>query len=132
MAKQRGLALEEHEKRKLNKQNLGKIKHIFMFILPYKSRFILVLVFLLFSSLTLLFFPFVAGKLIDAAQGKEWIVSDVNSISLILIGILAVQSIFSFFVLCTLVFLSKEFLKLLLIYFFYNFTIYINKVLYIY
>lgn len=97
MAKQRGLALEEHEKRKLNKKNLGKIKHIFKFVLPYKSRFVLGLVFLLFSSLTLLFFPFVAGKLIDAAQGKDWLVSDVNSIALILVGILAVQSIFSFF-----------------------------------
>jgi ABC transporter fused permease/ATP-binding protein len=55
------------------------------------------LVFLLFSSLTLLTFPFVAGKLIDAAQGKEWIVSDINSIALILVAILAVQSVFSFF-----------------------------------
>jgi ABC transporter fused permease/ATP-binding protein len=97
MAKQRGLALEEHEKRKLNKQNLGKIKHIFKFVLPYRARFVWGLVFLLFSSLTLLFFPFVAGKLIDAAQGKTWIVSDVNSIALILLGILAVQSVFSFF-----------------------------------
>lgn len=97
MAKQRGAALEEHEKRKLSKQNLEKIGTIFRFLMPYKWAFILGLVFLLFSSLTLLTFPFVAGKLIDAAQGTEWIVSDINSIALILVGILAVQSIFSFF-----------------------------------
>lgn len=97
MAKQRGTALEENEKRKLNKQNLSKITSIFRFIKPYQSLFVIGLVFLLFSSLTLLFFPFVAGKLIDAAQGTEWIVSDINTIALILIGILAVQSIFSFF-----------------------------------
>ncbi|MBN3521370.1 ATP-binding cassette domain-containing protein [Algoriphagus lutimaris] len=97
MAKQRGTALEEHEKRKLSKQNLEKIGTIFRFLMPYKWAFILGLVFLLFSSLTLLTFPFVAGKLIDAAQGTEWIVSDINSIALILVGILAVQSIFSFF-----------------------------------
>ncbi|MEN2280568.1 ABC transporter transmembrane domain-containing protein [Algoriphagus sp. SE2] len=97
MAKQRGTALEEHEKRKLSKQNLEKIGTIFRFLLPYKWAFILGLIFLLFSSLTLLTFPFVAGKLIDAAQGTEWIVSDINSIALILVAILAVQSIFSFF-----------------------------------
>lgn len=97
MAKQRGTALEEHEKRKLSKQNLEKIGTIFRFLMPYKWAFILGLVFLLLSSLTLLTFPFVAGKLIDAAQGTEWIVTDINSIALILVGILAAQSIFSFF-----------------------------------
>ena len=97
MAKQRGTALEEHEKRKLSKQNLEKIGNIFRFLMPYKWAFILGLVFLLFSSLTLLTFPFVAGKLIDAAQGTEWIVSDINSIALILVAILAIQSVFSFF-----------------------------------
>lgn len=97
MAKKRGTALEPEEKRKLNKQNLSKLGGIFRFLMPYKLAFISGLVFLLFSSLTLLTFPFVAGKLIDTAQGSTWIVNDVNSIALILIGILAVQSIFSFF-----------------------------------
>jgi ABC transporter fused permease/ATP-binding protein len=97
MAKQRGTVLEPEEKRKLTKQNLSKLGGIFRFLMPYKWAFFLGLAFLLLSSLTLLTFPFVAGKLIDTAQGSEWIVSDVNSIALILIGILAVQSIFSFF-----------------------------------
>lgn len=97
MAKKRGTALEPEEKRKLNKQNLSKLGGIFRFLLPYKWAFISGLVFLLFSSLTLLTFPFVAGKLIDTAQGTNWIVKDVNSIAWILIGILAVQSVFSFF-----------------------------------
>ena len=89
--------MEESEKRKLNKQNLSKLGGIFQFLMPYKGTFFLGLVFLVFSSLTLLTFPFVAGKLIDTAQGTDWIVSDINSIALILVGILAVQSIFSFF-----------------------------------
>mgnify|MGYP005748361995 FL=1 len=97
MAKQRGTALEPEEKRKLNKQNLRKLSGIFRFLMPYKWVFLLGLVFLLFSSLTLLTFPYVAGKLIDTAQGEEWIVNDLNTIALLLIGILAVQSIFSFF-----------------------------------
>ncbi|TVP48299.1 MAG: ATP-binding cassette domain-containing protein [Mongoliibacter sp.] len=97
MAKKRGTALEDHEKRKLNKQNLGKLGGIFRFILPYKFNFILGMLFLAFSSLTLLTFPFVAGKLIDAASGEEWLVSGINNIAFILLGILLVQSIFSFF-----------------------------------
>ncbi len=97
MAKERGIALDAAQKRKLNKESLGKLGGIFNFLLPYKWLFFSGLLFLLFSSLTLLTFPFVAGKLIDTAQGTSWIVSDVNSIAWILIGILAIQSIFSFF-----------------------------------
>ena len=51
----------------------------------------------MFSSLTLLSFPYVAGKLIDTAQGSVWIFSDINHIALLLLGILALQSVFSFF-----------------------------------
>lgn len=97
MAKKKGSALKESEKRKLNKQNLGKLGGIFSYLMPYKGHFFLGLGFLVFSSLTLLTFPFVAGKLIDIAQGDEWLVNDLNSVALVLIGILAVQSIFSFF-----------------------------------
>lgn len=97
MAKKRGTALEEHEKRKLNKQNLSKLGGIFRFVLPYKVNFLLGMVFLLFSSLTLLTFPYVAGKLIDTASGESWLVDDINGIAFILLGILLVQSIFSFF-----------------------------------
>jgi len=98
MAKKRGISLEDGEKRKLNKQNIRKLGGIFNFMLPYKFHFVLGLFFLVFSSSLLLTFPFVAGKLIDTASGgEEWIFSDINSIALILLGILFVQSIFSFF-----------------------------------
>lgn len=97
MAKRRGTALEEHEKRKLNKQNLSKLGGIFKFVWPYRFSFIMGMVFLLFSSLTLLTFPFVAGKLIDTASGESWMVEDINVIALMLVGILLIQSIFSFF-----------------------------------
>ena len=97
MAKQRGTALEPEEKRRLNKQNLSKLSRIFKFLIPYKGAFFAGLVFLLFSSLTLLSFPFVAGKLIDTAQGSAWIFSDIHQVALLLLGILAVQSVFSFF-----------------------------------
>ena len=97
MAKQRGTVLEPEEKRRINKQNLSKLNQIFQFLIPYKGVFFAGLVFLLFSSLTLLSFPYVAGKLIDTAQGSVWIFSDINHIALLLLGILALQSVFSFF-----------------------------------
>lgn len=97
MAKTRGLPLDASEKRKLNKQNFGKLGGIFRFALPYKASFTLGMLFLFFSSLMLLTFPFVAGKLIDAATGKGWVIESVNGIALILLVILFVQSLFSFF-----------------------------------
>ncbi|GAB2619436.1 ABC transporter ATP-binding protein [Belliella aquatica] len=97
MAKKKGKSLEEHEKRKLNKESLGKLGGIFRFILPYKWTFILGLLFLLLSSLTLLTFPYVAGKLIDTASGESWLIKDINGIAFLLLGILLIQSVFSFF-----------------------------------
>src|SRR5690606_3773166 len=87
MAKKRGISLEEGEKRKLDKQSIVKLGGIFNFMLPYKVTFFFGMVFLMFSSLLLLTFPFVAGKLIDTASGKEWIFNDINTIALILLGI---------------------------------------------
>ena len=97
MAKKKDKSLEEHEKRKLNKESLGKLGGIFRFLLPYKWTFIAGLLFLLLSSLTLLTFPYVAGKLIDTASGESWLVKDINGIAFLLLGILLIQSVFSFF-----------------------------------
>jgi ATP-binding cassette subfamily B protein len=97
MAKKRGNPLEAHEKRKLNKKNLSKLGGIFSYMLPYKTPFFFGMLFLLLSSLTLLTFPFVAGKLIDTASGESWWLEDINQIAILLLGILLVQSVFSFF-----------------------------------
>lgn len=99
MAKsRRGNPLTEEEKKPLTKENFKKLASIFSFIKPYKGYFIAGLFFLLISSTTLLAFPYVTGKLVDVAQGTaEGIFSNINTVAFILIGILAVQSIFSFF-----------------------------------
>jgi ABC transporter fused permease/ATP-binding protein len=90
--------LEKEEKRPLNKDNFKKLLGVFRFILPYKAGFIVGLVLLLFTSGILLSFPYVAGKLIDVASGKgSWLLNDITSIALALIGILLLQSIVSFF-----------------------------------
>lgn len=98
MAKNRSREpLSKEEKRALNKRNFKKLIGVFSYVTPYKRKFILGMICLLFSSTTLLVFPYLAGKLMDVASGKEWIVSTINEIAMGLIAVLFFQSIFSFF-----------------------------------
>ena len=89
--------LEEGEKKPLTTSNLRKLLGVFQFVLPYKGIFILGLIALAFSSATVLSFPFLAGKLLDVASGKtDFILTTVNQVALALLGILVLQSLFSF------------------------------------
>lgn len=97
MAKRRGKdALSAEEKRRLTKSNVKKLLGIFSYVLPYKGVFILGMICLVFSSITLLAFPYFAGKLLDVASGEDWIINSVNQVTFALIGILFIQSVFSF------------------------------------
>lgn len=96
MAKRRS-PLSTEEKRKLSKDNLRKLGSIFRYLLPYKGKFIAGMLCLLVSSLTLLAFPFVASKLIDAATGEgDWFLQGINQIAGLLVGVLFFQAIFSY------------------------------------
>jgi len=96
MAKRRSQQ-EEGEKRPLNKSGVQKLIGIFRFVLPYRWTFLVGLIALGLSSGTLLSFPYFAGKLLDVAQGKtDFVLTTINQIGLALIGILVVQSVFSF------------------------------------
>lgn len=88
---------EEGEKRKLNRDGLKKLVGIFRFVLPYRWTFIIGLIALALSSSTLLSFPYLAGKLLDVAQGKSgFILTTINQVGMALIAVLLVQSVFSF------------------------------------
>ncbi|PIB36711.1 multidrug ABC transporter ATP-binding protein [Reichenbachiella sp. 5M10] len=90
--------LKEEDKRKLNGENFKKLYGIFQYLIPYKSKFIVGLIFLVIGSFLLLAFPLVAGKLIDAASGDQsWILTDITQIALFLLGILFLQAIISYF-----------------------------------
>ena len=98
MAKRGWRKHDEVEKGTVNRKSLKKLYAIFGYVRPYLSYFITGLLFLLLSSVTLLAFPFLIGKLIDVATGKEtWILTSINTIAILLILILLVQGIFSFF-----------------------------------
>lgn len=97
------------EKRPLNKSGVQKLLGVFRFVLPYRWTFILGLVALGLSSGTLLAFPYFAGKLLDVAQGKkDFFFTSINQIALALIGILLIQSVFSFLRVYTFTFVSER------------------------
>jgi ATP-binding cassette, subfamily B, bacterial len=98
MAKRnRSEGLKEEEKRKLNRRSLKQLYGIFRFTFPYKGFFIVGFVSLILSSATILAFPYLAGKLLDIASGKQVpYFQSINEITVALLAILFIQGIFSF------------------------------------
>ncbi|MDW8287645.1 MAG: ABC transporter transmembrane domain-containing protein, partial [Flammeovirgaceae bacterium] len=87
----------EKGKRKLDKASLEKLIGIFRFSLPYKRYFIAGMTCLLLSSITLMAFPHLTGKLIDTSAGyRNFFLTSIDQISLALGGVLGIQSLFSF------------------------------------
>ncbi|WP_242927004.1 ABC transporter ATP-binding protein [Pontibacter vulgaris] len=101
MAK-RGIGLnsaQEKEGRKsISKESFRRGLRIFSYVLPYKYKFIVGLIFLVLSSLTMMVFPFITGKLVDSSTGNaDWFLKDINMIALGLFAVILLQGTFSFF-----------------------------------
>jgi len=90
--------LKEEDKRKLSKENLGKLAKLFSYTLSYKWKFIVGLLLLTIGSFLLLLFPILSGKLLDVAKGETfYIFNDINSIAILLVGSIFLNGILSFF-----------------------------------
>jgi ATP-binding cassette subfamily B protein len=89
----------ENPKRRLSISSLRTAFKIFAFLRPYRSMFIAGMTFLLVSSFTTMTFPYLMGKLIDTASIKDAtsIFADTNKMALLLLGLLILQAIISFF-----------------------------------
>jgi len=88
---------DDGPKAPITKAGLRKFLGIFRFVYPYRSVFIAGLICLAFSSLTALSFPFMAGKLLDAAGGKStFFLSTINQVALGFLAILPFQGLFSY------------------------------------
>jgi ABC-type multidrug transport system fused ATPase/permease subunit len=89
--------MSEESPKRLSFKDLSASAEIFKFIKPYRAAFFWGILFLLLSSATALVFPYVTGKLVDAATGNaQGLLDNINSIALGLIGVLVLQSIFSY------------------------------------
>jgi len=91
--------VDPEDKKRISKESLKIAVKILRFLKPYKTPFVIGSVFLLLSSLTTMTFPYFMGKLIDSAKHANtalWM-NNTNTMALVLIGILLIQSIMSFF-----------------------------------
>jgi ABC-type bacteriocin/lantibiotic exporter with double-glycine peptidase domain len=94
-------ATAELPKPKVNKESLKRSLRIFRYVLPYKGLFSVGLMMLLLSSSTFMAFPFLAGKLIDAANHKPVVLPNgielgIDRIAILLFTIIVFQGFFSF------------------------------------
>lgn len=88
---------DEGQKAPVTKEGLLKFLGVFKFVMPYKTSFILGMIALTFSSLTALSFPFMGGKLLDAATGKStFFLSTINQVTIGFLVILVLQATFSY------------------------------------
>lgn len=62
-----GTLESESAKVKINKENLREALFLFSYLKPYRSKFILALIFIALSAFSTSIFPFLIGKMIDAA-----------------------------------------------------------------
>lgn len=85
------------KEKRLSRESIRQLLGVFRFALPYKWTFIAGLAALVLSSVTLLSFPYFAGKLLDIATGKSGeIFTTLGEVAVVLILILLVQGVFSF------------------------------------
>ncbi|SFQ02840.1 ABC transporter ATP-binding protein [Hymenobacter arizonensis] len=96
-----GDSASDAPKPKLTKETFQRGMRIFRFTLPYRTKFIIGMVMLLLSSSTVMAFPWIIGKLVDAANGRAvllpgGIAVSINQIAMGLFGVILLQGIFSF------------------------------------
>lgn len=93
------LSTEEAEatgRKKVNKESLRDALRIFEYIRPYRWYLIAGLVLLFLSSLVFMVFPFMIGKMLDIADGREFYGLDLNDILKLLVLTLITQGVVSY------------------------------------
>lgn len=87
---------KSEKKARVSWSSMKKLFKLYSFIKPYRTKFIIGLLFLVLSSLANLAFPKFMGELIDTSS-ESIKIENVNETALILLGLLAAQAIFGFF-----------------------------------
>lgn len=88
---------EDLPKAKINKDSLKTGRRILSFMGPHRWKFIIGLIFLALTSATALAFPLLMGKMVDTTGGGKLDMESANLLGAALIGILLLQSVFSYF-----------------------------------
>ena len=98
---------KKREKIKLKKGSLKKALRVFKYLKPYRSAYLLGLVFLLLSSFASLVFPMFIGEMVDASKKS---MDSINQMALLLFGLFTLQAIFSYFRIVLFVNVTEKFL----------------------
>ncbi|MDB5012035.1 MAG: ATP-binding cassette protein [Daejeonella sp.] len=100
---------EELPKAKINKQSIQQVLKLLSYLKPYRSKFLFGLLFLVISSSSSFLFPLLMGRLVGSGHvpsgagsmaPKELLDAfpkDINTVALVLLAVLFIQSIFSYF-----------------------------------
>ncbi len=90
-------------KARLSRENLREAARLFTYLRPHLGQLIAACGALILSSLLSLGFPFLAGSLMDAAtpgaatRGPAWLPHGINQVALLMLGVLAIQSLSTYF-----------------------------------
>lgn len=95
--RRRGTDGAQKEKVKVSKTTINNAKKILRFMKPYQTKYYIGLVFLFFTGLTALAFPKLLGSLVDSANNEVMGGLGMSEVALLLLGLLILQSVFSFF-----------------------------------
>lgn len=84
-------------KAKLTRDSLKEGVEIFKYLRPYRWKFFLGMIFISLSAGSTMAFPYLLGEMINSVQGKSEVLHmTTGNIALLMIGLLALQMIFSF------------------------------------
>ncbi len=83
--------------KKITKTSLQRARRILAFMKPYLPKYYLGLMFLFFTGLTALAFPKLLGYLVDSVNGPVLWGLELNEVAFLLLVILVLQAVFSFF-----------------------------------
>lgn len=97
MARRRLNKEEDTPKVKLNKESLKEAIKIFEFVRPYRLHLIIGLILLSISSLVFLGFLRMFTELIRVAEGKDFYGLNLNDMGLLMVIVLVIQGIISYF-----------------------------------
>lgn len=88
---------QQRSERRFKRLSMEGLRFLLRYLKPYRGKFIVSMIALLFSSFAGLAFPGMAGVMVDAAQNPgPGILGNLNLVAAIVLGVMVLQSGFSF------------------------------------
>ncbi len=94
--------MESKDKKRISKESFRRSLRIFQYVLPYRGKFLLGLLFLFLSSVTFMTFPGLLGRLIGGNEASDspidrfFNVDNIDQVALLLLVAFLLQAVFSF------------------------------------